>query len=100
MPTLIYCKDATGAAELRKTHMAAHLEYIETIIDEICVAGPVRKEAGGDVAGSCLIFRTDDQAAARELFSNDPYYKAGIFDSVEISHMAAAAGNWVGGKTW
>ena len=100
MPTLIYCKDAPGAAELRKTHIAAHLAYIETIIDKICVAGPLKEDAGGNVTGSCLIFHTDDQAAARELFFNDPYYKAGIFDSVEVSHMAAAAGTWVGGKTW
>lgn len=100
MPTLIYCKDTANADELRKTYMLDHLKYIETIIDDICVAGPVRAQAGGDVSGSCLIFHTDDQDAARDLFFNDPYYKAGIFDSVEISHMAGAAGTWVGGKTW
>lgn len=100
MPTLIHCRDIADAGGLRKSHLAAHLDYIETIIDEICVAGPVRTQAGGDIVGSCLIFETDDQDAARDMFFNDPYYKAGIFDSVEISHMAGSAGTWVGGKTW
>jgi uncharacterized protein YciI len=103
MATLVYCRDAQGAEALRKNHLAEHLAYIETILDEIAVAGPLRTEPGKDMrhmVGSCLIFHTDDQDAARDLFFNDPYYKAGIFESAEFTHLAGAAGSWVGGKTW
>ena len=50
--------------------------------------------------GSCFIYHTDDEAEARELLENDPYYTAGIYDQIECHQFLGAAGTWVGGKIW
>ena len=55
MAHLCYCIDASGAGELLEQHMPAHLAYIETILDRLAVAGPLRESAGSEPAGSCFV---------------------------------------------
>ena len=100
MPVIVYCQDRSGADELRKEFLAAHFAYIETILERIAVAGPMRDRSGGHIMGSCFIYHTDDEAEARELLENDPYYTAGIYDQIECHQFLGAAGTWVGGKIW
>jgi len=100
MPVIVYCKDRSGADDLRKELLAAHFAYIETILDRIAVAGPMREQAGESIRGSCFIYHTDDKAEASELLENDPYYKAGIYEQIDYHQFLGAAGSWVGGKIW
>lgn len=95
------CTDRAGSepGQLRKTHAGEHLAYVETILDKIAVAGPVRNAEGGTVA-SVLVYKVDSEAKARALLEGDPYFKAGIWESVTVGPFLAAAGQWVGGKTW
>ena len=100
MPVIVYCQDRSGADDLRKEFLADHFAYIETILERIAVAGPMRDRSGGHIMGSCFIYHTDDEAEARELLKNDPYYMAGIYDQIECHQFLGAAGTWVGGKIW
>lgn len=100
MPVIVYCQDRSGADDLRKEFLADHFAYIETILERIAVAGPMRDRSGGRIIGSCFIYHTDDEAEARELLENDPYYTAGIYDQIEYHQFLGAAGSWVGGKIW
>jgi hypothetical protein len=43
----VYCLDKPSSADHRKNHAAAHLAYIESIIDKILVAGPLDHVAFG-----------------------------------------------------
>jgi uncharacterized protein YciI len=100
MPHICYCIDAPDSAEKRQATMAAHFAYVEQIIDEIEVAGPLRDSAADSPQGSCIIYRSNDRETALRLLHADPYYQAGIWQEVRCHHFNAAAGNWVGGTTW
>jgi uncharacterized protein YciI len=91
---VILCKDKPGALQVRLDNRPAHLDYLNGLNAEgkLHFAGPF---LGGDgkPSGSMVAVDVADEAAAREIAANDPYAKAGLFDSVEIS-----AWNWVFNK--
>ena len=95
------CTDKAGpeAGQQRKALAREHLAYIETILDKIAVAGPLKRADGSDW-GSILIYKVDSAEDARALLEGDPYAGAGIWDNVTIEAFMGAAGDWVGGKTW
>ncbi|WP_417242173.1 YciI family protein [Celeribacter sp.] len=82
MKFALICKDKTGALDIRKANRDAHLAYIgDTGVVE--QAGPFL-DAGGEMCGSLVILNVDDPAAAEAWAENDPYAKAGLFESVDI----------------
>lgn len=99
MPILVLCQDSPDAPLLRKKHLQAHLSYIEGIIGELSVAGPL-SENTVDYNGSCFIYATDNLSEAQMLFDNDPYAKAKVYEAVTFSYFKPAAGTWLGGVTW
>lgn len=100
MATICYCEDRPHASTARRENTADHLEYIETILDRILVAGPLLDDDTGGYLGSCFVYDTDDEKEAKRLLHNDPYYKAGLYARVAIRPFRPAAGCWIGGKTW
>lgn len=92
-------KDLPDAPERRMAARPAHFAYIETILDKIALAGPLRTEEGG-FAGSLLVYDVADEAEARALLEADPYFAAGIWHEPELHPFTAAAGKLIGGKTW
>jgi hypothetical protein len=62
-------------------------------------AGPLR-DAEGNFTGSLVVVKAESEEDARAFLTNDPYFKADIWSSIEIRAFNAAAGDWVGGKTW
>lgn len=95
----IYAWDAPGSAKPRATQQTAHFAHIETILDKIALAGPLRDDAGQSV-GSLLIFKVASAGEAEMLFRADPYFKAGVWERWEIQAFQPAAGEWIGGKIW
>jgi len=94
------CRDGPAGAAVRAAHTAAHLAYIETILEQINVAGPLFDEAGLNTVGSLFCYRTKSHAQARALVEGDPYFKGGAFASVELFPHLPAAGQYIGGKVW
>ncbi|ATI40853.1 hypothetical protein CBW24_01765 [Pacificitalea manganoxidans] len=83
MRFVIHCTDKPGALQIRKDNREAHLAYLkETGVVE--QAGPLLDDAG-DMCGSTLILELRDMSAAQDWAANDPYAKAGLFDSVRIN---------------
>lgn len=95
----IITRDKPGAAAIRKEKLAEHLAHVETCLDRIAIAGPMRDD-NGDFVGSLLVVKAESEEDARAFLEQDPYYHADIWSSIDISAFAAAAGEWVGGKTW
>jgi uncharacterized protein len=91
--------DAPGAETIRSATRAAHLMQIETIMEKIAVAGPLKTDNGGFV-GSLLIVKAADRAEALAILESDPYFRAGVWNRWEINPFVAAAGQWPGGKIW
>ena len=99
---LVKCTDRTGddVAVLREQHMADHLAHIESIVDHIVMAGPLKDPSGEHVVGSLLAYRTDDLEQAKSWLNGDPYAHCGIWEGVEWSRLVLAAGSVAGDVTW
>lgn len=95
----IITRDRPGAQATRMEKLREHLAHVEEHMDSLAVAGPLRDEAGA-FTGSLLVVKAESEAEARELLKSDPYFKADIWSDIEVRAFNAAAGEWVGGKTW
>lgn len=78
----LIAKDKKGALQTRKDNRDAHLAYIDST-GVVTQAGPLLDDAG-DMAGSLVILDVTDMSAAQDWAANDPYAKAGLFESVEL----------------
>lgn len=78
----LIAKDKKGALQTRKDNRDAHLAYIDST-GVVTQAGPLLDNAG-DMAGSLVILDVTDMSAAQDWAANDPYAKAGLFESVEL----------------
>ncbi|MFN6934811.1 MAG: YciI family protein [Tsuneonella sp.] len=95
----IVARDHPNMMPTRMKHLKEHLAYTEAGMDRLAVAGPLRDNEG-QISGSMLVVRAESIPDARALLEMDPYFKAGIWADIQISEFNAAAGSWVGGKTW
>lgn len=102
MPYIAVCEDdpTVDTAALRRREKDAHFAYIEAILDQLLVAGPLAEAAGGQHNGSLFVYATDSETGARRLLENDPYYRAGIYGRVRLAPFVPAAGQWIGGTIW
>ena len=96
----IYCKDAPGSAGPRQSKMTEHLQHIEEIEGRIKVAGPVMGSEGEGPVASLLIFEVDSLDEATAMLHADPYYRAGVWQEINIQEFKGVVGSWVGGKIW
>lgn len=78
----LIARDKPGALDTRKANREAHLAYIADT-GVVAQAGPLLDDAG-EMCGSLVILDVADMAAAQAWADNDPYAKAGLFDSVEL----------------
>ncbi len=102
MPYIALCEDdpTVDSAALRSREKDAHFAYIEKILDQLLVAGPLPEPSGGQHTGSLFVYAADSEVAARQLLEADPYYQAGIYGRVRLAPFVPAAGQWIGGTIW
>jgi len=93
-----YCRDGENSASLRERLLAGHLAHIEGNIEKFAIAGPLKD--GEDTVGSLVVIKAEDEAEARSIFQGDPYYEAGVWQSIHVDHFLGVAGDWVGGVAW
>lgn len=74
-------KDKDGALQTRLDNRDAHLAYIADT-GVVAMAGPFLQD--DQMCGSLIILDVDDMATAKVWAENDPYNKAGLFQSVEL----------------
>ena len=83
MHFIVTCNDKDGALDIRKANRDDHITFLKSNAATIQVAGPLLSD-DGDMIGSCLICEADDKATLEAILANDPYAKAGLFQSVSI----------------
>ncbi|MDP7150107.1 MAG: YciI family protein [Paracoccaceae bacterium] len=79
----LVCRDKPNALDLRMANRENHLAYAAGT-GVVVLGGPLLDEDGA-MCGSLLAIEVDDMAAAKAWSDNDPYAKAGLFESVEIT---------------
>ena len=82
MRVAVIARDKADALQTRMDNRAAHLAYIEetNVVEQ---AGPLL-DAGGEMCGSLIILDVKDMAVAEDWAQNDPYARAGLFESVTL----------------
>ena len=80
----IFCTDKPNASEIRAATREAHLDYVRGVIDRVITAGPTQTDDLSGMNGSLLIMDFSDKSQAEDFAANDPYAKAGLFESVTI----------------
>jgi uncharacterized protein YciI len=78
----LIAKDKPGALSVRQENRPAHVEYLKAtgVVNQ---AGPLL-DAAGEMCGSLVVLDVPDMAAAESWAEQDPYAKAGLFESVEL----------------
>jgi hypothetical protein len=80
----IQCTDRPGSAELRQKARPAHIEYVKANLEKLVSAGPILSDDGERMMGSLFIIEVADRAEAEAFSANDPYCRAGLFESAVI----------------
>jgi hypothetical protein len=96
----VICRDRPDSQAARKAAAQDHLRYIESILDELALAGPLFSDDGERMIGSVYVFKTGSLEVARGRLEADPYFKAGFWESIDYRPFLPAAGDFVGGTVW
>lgn len=80
------CTDKPDQIALRAANLAGHVRWAVDNLQSLNVAGAIRTTAHGSPIGSFLIMRENNLQTVRNMLSNDPYAKVGLFDTVETRH--------------
>lgn len=94
MPYLIQTADKPDHGELRASVRPTHLDYLENHKDNLLAAGALLNDDGTGGHGGVYIVDVEDRAAAEEFIANDPFTKAGLFESVVITRWRKAYFNF------
>jgi uncharacterized protein len=82
--------DKPNALPIRQENRPDHLAYLKSS-DAVAQAGPLL-DGEGAMIGSLIILDVADMDAAKTWAENDPYAKAGLFQSVTLTHWNRVIG--------
>ena len=91
MHFIVTSLDKDGALDIRMANREAHLAFIKDNRATIQIAGPLLSDEG-NMVGSHLICEADNRAALEAILAEDPYAKAGLFQSVTVQAWKWAIG--------
>ena len=84
MHYIIHCTDKPDSTRVRAENREAHIAFLKSHRSHLYTAGPTLGEDGESMNGSLLIVDFPDRAAVEAFAAEDPYAKAGLFESVVI----------------
>ena len=79
----LVARDKPGHLQTRLDNRAVHLEYLKSS-DQVEMAGPFLDD-DGNMCGSLVVLNFDTIEQAHEWAANDPYAKAGLFETASIT---------------
>lgn len=89
---IIYQTDKPGAQALRAQTREAHLAYLDRHKEILVLGGALLADQDDTRVGSVLIINVPSRAAAEAFSADEPFRKAGLFQSVTITRMRR--GQW------
>ncbi|MDB5474480.1 MAG: YciI family protein [Devosia sp.] len=76
-------KDKPGTGEKRLAVRPVHLQHLDSLGQQLRLAGALLDEAGNP-EGSLVVIEAASMDAAKAAFHADPFVSEGIFESIEI----------------
>ncbi len=89
---LAVCTDKAGHLPVRMENRPAHLAYLSALGDKIRAGGAMLTPDKQSPLGSMLIFEAETEEEVRGWLADDPYAKAGLFQSVDVKPWRQAVG--------
>lgn len=93
---MIYGIDRAGGDEVRQAARAEHFQYLDENEHIMVLGGATLADQDDTRTGSVLIVNVPDRAAADRFAENEPFRKAGLFESVTVTRMRR--GQWFPGN--
>ncbi len=84
MMFVLTCLDRADAGSLRAATRPAHIDHLRGHMRHIVMAGPLLGADEKTPVGSLLVMEFDSRAALDRFAADDPYVKAGLFESVTV----------------
>ena len=76
--------DRADAVELRQRVRPDHKVYLAAVADRIAFAGPLTADDGQTMVGSLLVIDFEDRAAAERWMADEPFTKAGLYETASV----------------
>ncbi|GAA5237128.1 YciI family protein [Verticiella sediminum] len=76
--------DRPDAGDLRLCVRPEHKAYLALVAERIAFAGPLTADDGQTMLGSLLVIDFEDRAAAMQWIAEEPFTKAGLYQTVSI----------------
>ena len=89
---IIYQEDRDDGAEIRAANKDKHFAYLDKHEDILVLGGALLADDGVKRLGSCLILNVPSREQAEEFSRNEPFRKAGLFQTIKITRMRR--GQW------
>ena len=84
---MMQCLDKPDSLALRMANRPAHLDYVKSKLAHVVMAGPLLADDNEAMIGSGFVVEFADRAAVDGFFAEDPYNKAGLFQSITIKNF-------------
>ena len=81
----IRCLDKPNHQQVRLDNRPAHGAYLKANEPRVVLAGPLLSDDGQAMIGSLLVLDFDNRAEVDRFLADDPYAKAGLFESVVVT---------------
>ena len=89
---IVTCVDKPNSLDKRLANRPAHLEYLKGLGATVKAGGAMLSDDEQAPIGSMLIFEGVSAADIRKLLADDPYAKAGLFETVAVRPWRQAVG--------
>ena len=89
---ILYNEDRPDGQAVREATREAHLAYLDRHKDKVVLGGGLLSEDGATRLGSVFIINVPSRKAAEAFSADEPFRKAGLFQTVKITRMRR--GQW------
>ncbi|MDY7096743.1 MAG: YciI family protein [Pseudomonadota bacterium] len=87
-----YCRDGEEAHRIRPRVREEHFAHIEAHRGDYMLGGPLKR--GGEAIGSLILIAAETELDARAIFEADPYFIAGVWQSINATEFVPLTGEW------
>ncbi|KAG8148655.1 hypothetical protein BFF94_036805 [Burkholderia catarinensis] len=90
MPYVIETWDKPDSLSLRMKARPDHLELLAENASMLLACGAKLADDGKDLGGGLYVVDTDMRSEAQAFIESDPFFRAGLFDKVQITRWRKA----------
>ena len=94
MPYVIQTRFKAGHGHVHAEWRPQHREYLDANTDKLLAAGALLDDDGNLGQGGVIIVDTEDRVDAENFIANDPFSRAGLFESVTVTRWRKAFYNY------